>query len=45
MITMPEPTLYAWYTAEEAIALFGSPDQAQRLCDGQWVISRKRPSV
>lgn len=38
---MPEPALYAWYSAEEAIALFGSPDQAQRLCDGQWVIFEK----
>jgi hypothetical protein len=36
--TVPEPSLYAWYSAEEAIALFGSPAEAQRLCDGQWVI-------
>jgi hypothetical protein len=35
---MTDPTLYAWYSAEEAIALFGAPDQAQRLCNGQWVI-------
>jgi len=36
--TMPEPTLYAWYSAEEAISFFGSPAQARRLCDGQWVL-------
>jgi hypothetical protein len=35
---MPEPTLYAWYSAEEAISFFGSPAEARRLCDGQWVI-------
>jgi hypothetical protein len=35
---MPEPTLYAWYSAEQAISFFGSPDDAQRLCNGQWVI-------
>jgi hypothetical protein len=35
---MPNPKLYAWYSAEEAIAFFGAPDQAQRLCNGQWVI-------
>src|ERR1700687_2856449 len=35
---MADPTLYEWYSAEEAISLFGSPDQAQRLCNGQWVI-------
>ncbi len=35
---MPDPKLYAWYSAEEAIALFGSPDEAQRLRDDQWVI-------
>jgi hypothetical protein len=36
--SMTDPTLYAWYSAEEAIALFGAPGQAQRLCNGQWVI-------
>lgn len=35
---MPDPKLYAWYSAEEAIAFFGSPDQAEQLCNGQWVI-------
>jgi len=35
---MADPTLYEWYSAEEAISLFGAPDQAQRLCNGQWVI-------
>jgi len=35
---MAEPELYAWYSAEEAISLFGSPAEAQRLCDGQWLI-------
>jgi hypothetical protein len=35
---MPEPALYAWYSADEAIAFFGSPREAQRLCNGQWVI-------
>jgi hypothetical protein len=35
---MTDPTLYAWYSAEEATALFGAPDDAERLCDGQWVI-------
>jgi hypothetical protein len=35
---MPEPALYAWYSAEEAISFFGSPADAQQLCDGQWVI-------
>jgi len=42
---MPEPTLYAWYFAEEAISLFGSPDHAQRLCNGQWVSFRRRQSI
>jgi hypothetical protein len=35
---MPEPTLYVWYSAEEAISFFGSPAEARRLCDGQWAI-------
>jgi hypothetical protein len=35
---MPEPTLYVWYCAEEAISFFGSPAEARRLCDGQWAI-------
>jgi|SRR5690242_20817592 hypothetical protein len=35
---MAEPELYAWYSAEEATSLFGSPAEAQRLCDGQWLI-------
>jgi hypothetical protein len=38
---MANPTLYAWYSAEEAISLFGSPDDAERLCEGQWVIFEK----
>ncbi len=38
---MPEPTLYAWYSAEEAISFFGSPADARRLCDDQWAIFDK----
>jgi hypothetical protein len=38
---MTDPTLYAWYFAEEAISLFGSADEAERLCDDQWVLFNK----
>jgi hypothetical protein len=33
-----DPELYKWYLAEEAISFFGSSDDGQHLCDGQWVI-------
>jgi hypothetical protein len=35
---VPGPELYRWYAAEEAISFFGSPDEAQRLCNDQWLI-------
>ena len=35
---MSEPTLYERYDRSEAIALLGSDDESQSLCDGQWVI-------
>jgi hypothetical protein len=36
-----DPQLYKWYAADEAISLFGSSNDARRLCDGQWVILPK----
>lgn len=38
---MTDPQLYKWYAADEAISLFGSSNDARRLCDGQWVILPK----
>ena len=35
---MSQPQLYAWYAAEQAISFFGRPDEAQQLCNGQWLI-------
>jgi hypothetical protein len=36
-----DPKLYDWYSAEEAISLFGAPEDGRHLCDGQWVIFPK----
>jgi hypothetical protein len=33
-----DPELYKWYTADEVIAFFGSREEAQRLCNDQWLI-------
>jgi hypothetical protein len=35
---VPDPELYSWYSAEEAVSFFGLSDNGQYLCDGQWVI-------
>jgi hypothetical protein len=35
---VPDPELYSWYSAEEAVSFFGQSDNGQHLCDGQWVI-------
>jgi hypothetical protein len=35
---VPEPELYNWYSTQQAISFFGSPDEAQHLCNGQRVI-------
>jgi hypothetical protein len=35
---VPGPELYKWYAADEALSFFGSPDEAQRLCNDQWLI-------
>jgi hypothetical protein len=35
------PELYKWYSVEEAVSCFGSPDDARYLCDDQWVILPK----
>jgi hypothetical protein len=38
---VPEPRLYAGYSAEQAISLFGSPAEAESLCNGEWLIFPK----
>jgi len=38
---VPNPELYKWYSADEAISFFGSPDAGRHLCNGQWVIFPK----
>jgi hypothetical protein len=32
------PELYRWYTADEAVSLFGPRDAAQSFCNGQWLV-------
>jgi hypothetical protein len=38
---VPDPELYKWYSADEAISFFGLPSEARHLCNGQWVILPK----
>lgn len=35
---MAQPTLHAWYSAEQVVSFFGEPNEAQQLCNGQWLI-------
>jgi hypothetical protein len=35
---MTKPRLYESYPVEQAISFFGSPSEAQSLCNGQWLI-------
>jgi hypothetical protein len=36
-----QPQLYQSYATEEIVSFFGSPDEAQRFCNGQWLIFPK----
>jgi hypothetical protein len=36
-----QPQLYQSYGTEKIVSFFGSPDEAQGLCNGQWLIFPK----
>lgn len=38
---MTEPQLYLSYAREKIVSFFGSPEEAQSFCNGQWLIFPK----
>jgi hypothetical protein len=36
-----QPQLYQSYAREQIVSFFGSPDEAQSFCNGQWLIFAK----
>lgn len=38
---MIQPQLYGSYAREQIVSFFGSPDEAQSFCNGQWLIFAK----
>jgi hypothetical protein len=35
---VPHPELYKWYSSQEAVSLFGAPEDARSFCNGQWLV-------
>ena len=38
---MTQPQLYQSYATEKIVSFFGAPEEAQSLCNGQWLILPK----